>query len=526
MMKRSAAAAFQDKGIAGSLPRHQNNGVDSTAMSTVGKKPPRRRKHQDFAILLLLLMLLSTLSVRPVHQWAEDTFSPVTYILPERPMPMFGPADDLSAGKSCVWEKQRWRCQQCSSAGVCRHLKRRGICRPFPRQSWDDPHPRFASYHDPAAAAPDVSRALGHFGSKAIHRTYYVQPVCSVMNKECFDLTRCQTTTEGGPLTVYVQHAGPHAWLDPAIALLPGLWKRVDDHRSACLVVVTKHEYRSARELFSADHWGNRRGRNHLIYKWRHGNQDLPWPEHNMDMAALASTGMSQGSVRLRYDVPLPLTPVWKRPVPFTNVPTGRRRWLLSFKATIHDTLQPYFQHRWLALEYWENADDILVDVQCFHRTWTHKKVQRHAYQLPADMYGDILLNSTFGFTPGGSAASSFRFAEILSAGGVPVVTHDFVPPLHPEIDWSDCLVTVSEARIVDLPRIVREFTDQEILSRQRECARLYLTVMGDKEVAPNQWRLDDATLLAKTLQVWSIRIRHALHLATNLEELNEKKQH
>ena len=95
-------------------------------------------------------------------------------------------------------------------------------------------------------------------------------------------------------------------------------------------------------------------------------------------------------------------------------------------------------------------------------------------------MYEELLLNSTFVFYPGGGGTSSYRFAESLEAGAIPVVTSDVLPPFPPEIDWSGCIVKVSEARVVGIPDLVRTISDK-VQERQWHCAQLHQKVFGDK---------------------------------------------
>jgi len=98
---------------------------------------------------------------------------------------------------------------------------------------------------------------------------------------------------------------------------------------------------------------------------------------------------------------------------------------------------------------------------------------------------------------------NSFRFAEALSAGAIPVVTGDFLAPFHPEIDWSGCIVRVSEARVVDVPNIVRGISAEEVRKRRRRCARLSNAVFGKPHVFEK--------FFSVSMRVWNIRVRNAI---------------
>ena len=78
---------------------------------------------------------------------------------------LFGEQDDMSIGKSCLYNshKKRWVCRDCRYTHAtnvseqtqqhtqqrCQVLKRRGKCPPFRTQGWDTPEPRSFSSYDP-----------------------------------------------------------------------------------------------------------------------------------------------------------------------------------------------------------------------------------------------------------------------------------------------------------------------------------------------------------------------------------------
>ncbi len=72
----------------------------------------------------------------------------------------------------------------------------------------------------------------------------------------------------------------------------------------------------------------------------------------------------------------------------------------------------------------------------------------------------------------------SCRFAEALIMGAIPMVTFDFAAPLSPELDglWEErCLIRLSEAQIVDLPRILEEEYNsvEDVKWRREGCQEL-----------------------------------------------------
>jgi Exostosin family len=490
-------------------------------MSSTSKKVHRFVHTRGKCVKVGLGLVLSILSVTlGYHSLArvQQTISPVKRIA-------LTATDDLGWGKSCEWVRHRWHCRECNGHGNCRTLKRRRLCSPFPRQEWDNP-PRFHSHFDPKSNEDMDFRTLTKFGVGKVSKLYYEnQPMCTVST--CFNLTRCNATI----LTIYTNTTGPHELLDYALKRLQNITKlmRVDNYEQACLVLVTRGMYNSADELRNARHWNG--GRNNLLWDsacFFDGILcDSPFSSFHYERAALASSSLPRAHIRVGYDLTLPLARVWGRPSSSSSLHDvyihRPRKWLLSFRGSIQDSLHPYYQHRWLAAEYWEDSDDVVVDVQCKHRKLlTGEKVITKPYRLPASSYDDMIWNSTFGFSPGGSSVGSYRFGEILSTGGIPVVTQDFVPPLHPEVDWSDCIVVISEARIIDLPRILRTYSKTEIEKRQRVCWRLLHNVIGDKKDGNDVWRGDPRVAFAKAMQVWDIRISNALERQQELLTLQQ----
>lgn len=453
----------------------------------------------------------------------------------------------------------------------CQILKPKGICKSFVRNDWDTSS-KSVSQHDPFNAAADVKyRTLSHAG----RYTYYSQPQCTVTNKECFDLERCRhrqqldtvnettihdthygETLHTAPLAVYVNMTNSQhiSLLDRAIE--HSVIRLVEDYRDACLILVFPTSYDTAHALYSAEHWqsdAGHEGRNHLIFnmsrfqfnRTKRLKSDAPISLFHVGFSAVASDSLTTSVFRSGYDQALPLNRHWGRrgfntwssnkTFDAASAPPAvdsrndlkldlhrPRRWMLSFRGTIKDMPHPYYQHRWLAMEYWDTSkNDVFVDVQCvecfvfgaFARTVKD-------YYHSAQIYDSLMWESTFGFAPGGSGVGSYRFAEILSTGGIPVVTPDLILPLAPEVDWSGCIVQVTETRIIDLPRLLREMTLTEIQHRQRRCWQLFQTIIGDKEHSEGLFVSDEQVTFEKSMQIWTERTQNAIALNDQLRAI------
>ncbi|KAL7544324.1 hypothetical protein ACHAWF_007709 [Thalassiosira exigua] len=441
----------------------------------------------------------------------------------------YGEVDDLTKGKSCVYRKSPlksplrignpWSCQECSAeGGGCRPIRRRrGRCAPFSKYlgSGYGEIPRSYAAFSPFTSSKSATMVYHHDGRKKYAREY---PSCGAsLSPPCFDLSRCEASFANGTpaLRVYSYGGMIDGFLDFAAQQRPGLVERVDDPDDACLLVAGEGSFDGPGDMLGDRRWNG--GRNHYIDSSDRlfgSHRDRPFNDKvSFGVAAVAASNMDDAWLREGYDVPLIYYPLWERPKGFGELDPHRpRRYLLSFKGNIYQWEQRSWQHRWLAAEYWHGEPDVHVDAKCRNRRFA---VQDYENAQPED-YGNLLLNSTFFFCPGGGGINSFRFAEVLIAGAIPVVTSDFLTPFHPDVDWSGCVVRVSDARVVDAPRIVREIGAEEVRERQRTCARLVDSVFG-KDL-PNH--LVRRHMFSVAMGIWSVRIRNALGRRDGLESL------
>ena len=89
------------------------------------------------------------------------------------------------------------------------------------------------------------------------------------------------------------------------------------------------------------------------------------------------------------------------------------------------------------------------------------KEYGRHDYQA-------LLHNSTFGLVLPGITPMSYRLAETMAAGAVPVIVSDFLTiPFINIFDWSTLAVRVPEALLLQVPDILRSL-DFDRVSRMR----------------------------------------------------------
>lgn len=438
-------------------------------------------------------------------------------ILPSHGGTVYGELDDFTSGKSCqsqrhplLFWRRRWVCRDCGefsrSWNQCPELSPRGKCSGFTFQGWDAPRPRSASTYNADSSSPYPVRLLTSYGVGKTRKVEYEQAQCR-MDEPCFQIQRCTLNngTLASPLAVYAYPGLATAQLKESVQLLPSAIKVTQDPSRACLLIV---HYDNLLEAMKSKYWNG--GKNHYIYAIDKPIDDIH--NINFEMAAVGSFVATEAQTRWGYDIPLPLPALWKPPSMELDIHRPRRL-LLSFKGSIQDTLQPYYQHRWLAAEYLFGDSGVEIDVQCKHKRLRGdlKTVAKYDH-ISSQHFDDLMVNSTFGFCPGGSHVTSFRFTEVLSVGSIPVILPEVVVPFAPELDWSGCVVRISQSRIVDLPRILRAMPIEEIQKRQKECHRLFQFIKNE----PGE-PLD----LTTTMKVWLARIKHAVQLKETLEEFN-----
>lgn len=90
--------------------------------------------------------------------------------------------------------------------------------------------------------------------------------------------------------------------------------------------------------------------------------------------------------------------------------------------------------------------------------------------------YQETLSNTVFGAVPRGDNKFSYRFAEVLSAGCIPVVyADDWLWPLRPElVDWSECAVAIEENAANHTMNILNRITKEQRSRMRKKCYEIY----------------------------------------------------
>lgn len=415
-----------------------------------------------------------------------------------------GPTED---GKHCEWSQGGGAsCVECgpTSTGVA------VPCKVMRKTKTSCGHPRRNGAHK--------KRAPGQPGFfKVFHPDWgkdFEAELRDCTFASCFDAGRCRS----GPMSVWVQPSAPdlgepedmaRPYGFDAVAVVAWIAKQhplrfavAPSPEAACLRVATPKSFSSPAAMLRLKAWEG--GKNWLLWEsnwflWGKDWQAIVHPDrpfwirstHNWGFAAIAASSITPATLRSGFDVPTPLRPKvnWTDAQRNTAAQTSRQRnLLLGFRGQVNNWPMWWYSHRVMVADYLHDpTHGILLEVRC----------GAAAYAASPFSFTALLLNSSFGFAPGGGGAHSYRFSEILQAGGIPVITTEQVAPFDGDIDWSRCLVRIDETRLVAIVDVLRKLTPAEIQARRVACAAIRISILGEGP--------DDT--FATALSVWARRL-------------------
>jgi hypothetical protein len=118
------------------------------------------------------------------------------------------------------------------------------------------------------------------------------------------------------------------------------------------------------------------------------------------------------------------------------------------------------------------------------------KPVEHHAGLVDATTgakdsgYAELMRRSVFAFVPRGDSLFSYRLAEALAFGCIPVVLSDgWMLPFDRQIPWAAAAVIVPENLIHAMGELLSKFTPDRIAALQAEGARIYQSHLANIDV-------------------------------------------
>ena len=283
----------------------------------------------------------------------------------------------------------------------------------------------------------------------------------------CFDLARCRAATAAadafGP-SLYIDTPTPvsfdmRRWPSCMRQTLQGAI--VPTAAQACLVVPTVNlncewdvcDPSTHEQLRAMPSW-NQSGRNHLIWDYI----DAHHIKYAIDDALIMKTSMRLSDYRPGFDVPFPLLPNGEAShvtPEELRLAASRRTLLASFKGTC----QSKSRRGQLARLHDNKQLIMLCSGSPGYGQWDYKT---------------LMLTSVFSVAPAGNGLHSFRLAEAIFFGSIPVVVDDeIVLPFCGALDWRRFSVRIRQADIPRLPQILRAIPPATVAQMQARLAQV-----------------------------------------------------
>ena len=274
----------------------------------------------------------------------------------------------------------------------------------------------------------------------------------------CFDLDRCRPRRGDGPqapLRVFIDTPTPKTydmrrWPEcMRQTLRGGIVERPED---ACLVVPTVNincewdvcDPSTHSMLAAMPSWGGK-GHNHVVWDYIDNKQ----VKYRYDEALLMKTSMALDAYRPGFDLPMPLLPNGEaaRVTPRElRAAQGKRTILASFKGVCQA------KSRRPMLERLHNGRDLIM-------LCTEKGPSAAQYDFKT-----MMLTSVFSVAPAGNGFHSFRLAEAIFFGSIPVIVDpEVVLPFCGALDWRRFSVRIAPSDIPKLPEILRAIPPERI---------------------------------------------------------------
>ena len=169
-------------------------------------------------------------------------------------------------------------------------------------------------------------------------------------------------------------------------------------------------------------------------------------------------TSMNIDHYRSGFDIPFPLLPngVATHVTPKElQAAEGRRHILLSFKGVCQAAS---LRNQLAALH---NGKDVIA-------------VCSNSPRAAQYDYKTLMLSSVFSAAPAGNGLHSYRLAEAIFLGAIPVIVDDkLILPFCSVLDWREFSVRVASSQVSRLPSILREMDPARVARMQRRLAEV-----------------------------------------------------
>ena len=116
-------------------------------------------------------------------------------------------------------------------------------------------------------------------------------------------------------------------------------------------------------------------------------------------------------------------------------------------------------------------------------RQWHFQKIiynndtrnEKYSWKPNSDstLFKELLADSVFTLCPAGAGPNTARLWESLGTGSIPVLLSDKLD-LPPHGLWKEAIVKVPEREILEIDKILRKYTDEQIKTMRKNCLKIY----------------------------------------------------
>eukprot|EP00127_Corallochytrium_limacisporum_P000454 Clim_evm10s13 gene=Clim_evmTU10s13 len=294
----------------------------------------------------------------------------------------------------------------------------------------------------------------------------------------CFDISRCYgkaNDATGQKVYIYPRPGDDNsgdapnepylereeAYFDENIEALRRSPMVTGDPNEACLFVpyITQKHPR----WDTLPYWNG--GRNHVFFLWHPAPQTKLQKKGEIGDAIIAKTSFAISPpihflYRMRFDVNLGLDHM----VNYFDEdvkPINERKYLLTFMGKRYTEREGRLRGKLRRITNADSGDDIRICMTCRHQDQPRDeqcdKDEKFYYDKSYCDFKELIIDSKFVLAPEGRQFASYRLAEAMSAGSIPVfVGNAFHLPYSEIIDWSSCSFYFRERDLEEIGKTLR----------------------------------------------------------------------
>lgn len=247
-------------------------------------------------------------------------------------------------------------------------------------------------------------------------------------------------------------------------------------------------------------------GANHVMVDFSDKGRDFR-PGVVDSFAMEAASNMHTCFYRTGYDIAMPLAPK-KVFHDLSGIAPLEREYFLTFKGSLY--LNSHGSEERVSLRPLHDEDNgVITALGCFEVHKEHLMEENVEYceglksRFEKFDY-NRLMNTTFGLVPGGRSPGTYRLAEVMSAGAIPVfVARDIIQPFREQFDWPSFSFSFAPTDVwSSLMKTLRAVPPDQLAEMQRKSLEAYWEIFGGETQ-------DFAPIARRMVEVVQQRVGH-----------------